>query len=107
MPASLCLDRKYYSNEKIAKLINKVKKIKGDSRFVIQADGVPMSGGEDSLNSTLQAVAMAVSEDFGNLYTFVGRNQFKNRKTCKRMRLALQRSGCRVLCKENYQKSAS
>lgn len=80
-PLSLCLDRKYYSNEKIAKLINKVKKIKGDSRFVIQADGVPMSGGEDSLNSTLQAVAMAhIVQDFG---TYILLSGGTNSKTAK------------------------
>lgn len=56
---SLCLDRKHYSNERIKKLINKVIKWKGSAKFIIQADGVPMSGGDNSFESTLQAVAMA------------------------------------------------
>lgn len=56
---SLCLDRKFYSNERVKKLINKVTKWKGDTNFIIQADGVPMSGGDNTFNSTLQAVAMA------------------------------------------------
>ena len=56
---SLCLDRKYYSNEKVKKLINKVTKWKGDTKFIVQADGVPMSGGDNTYNSTLQAAAMA------------------------------------------------
>lgn len=56
---SLCLDRKYYSNERVKKLINKVIKWKGDAKFIVQADGVPMSGGDNTFNSTLQAAAMA------------------------------------------------
>ena len=56
---SLCLDRKFYSNERVKKLITKVIKWKGDANFIIQADGVPMSGGDNTFNSTLQAVAMA------------------------------------------------
>ena len=56
---SLCLDRKFYSNERVKKLIHKVTKWKGDTNFIIQADGVPMSGGDNTFNSTLQAVAMA------------------------------------------------
>ena len=56
---SLCLDRKFYSNERVKKLIHKVTKWKGDTNFIIQADGVPMSGGDNTFSSTLQAVAMA------------------------------------------------
>ena len=63
-PLSLCLDRRYYSNEKIKGLITEVKKI--TPKFIIQADGVPMSGGEDSFESTLQAVAMVhLVQEFG------------------------------------------
>lgn len=80
-PLSLCLDRRFYSNEKLAKLIKKVKKLKGDSNFIIQADGVPMSGGDDSLNSTLQAVAMAhLVQDFG---TYILLSGGTNSKTAK------------------------
>lgn len=65
-PLCLCLDRKYYSNEKIKKLLNKVIEYNGSNKFIIQADGLPMSGGEDDYNSTLQAVAMAhYVQDFG------------------------------------------
>lgn len=68
-PLSLCLDRKYYSNDKIVKLVDKLKEI--TSEFIIQADGVPMSGSEDTFGSTLQAVAMAhLVQDFG-VYVFI------------------------------------
>lgn len=56
---SLCLDRKYYSNEKLSKLVEKVIKLNHSPEFIIQADGVPMSGSDNSLSSTLQAVAAA------------------------------------------------
>lgn len=56
---SLCLDRKYYSNERVKKLVNKVIKWNKSAKFIIQADGVPMSGGDNSFVSTLQAVSMA------------------------------------------------
>lgn len=56
---SLCLDRKHYSNERVKKLINKVTKWNKSAKFIIQADGVPMSGGDNSFESTLQAVSMA------------------------------------------------
>lgn len=56
---SLCLDRKHYSNERVKKLVNKVIKWNKSAKFIIQADGVPMSGGDNSFESTLQAVSMA------------------------------------------------
>ena len=76
---SLCVDRKYYSNEDIRELIEEVIKINKSSKFIIQADGVPMSGGDDSLGSTLQAVAMAhLVERFG---TFIFISGGTNSKT--------------------------
>lgn len=55
---SMCLDRLHLSNFEIAERIKNAEKIAG-SRLIIQADGVPMSGGKDDYNTTLQAVAMA------------------------------------------------
>lgn len=72
-PLSLCLDRKYYSNEKVKKLVNKVIEHNGSPRFIIQADGVPMSGGDDDYKSTLQAVATAhLVQDFGTYILISG-----------------------------------
>ncbi len=78
---SLCLDRKYYSNERVKKLINKVIKWKGDTKFIIQADGVPMSGGDNTFNSTLQAAAMAhLVQPFG---TYIFMSGGTNEKTAE------------------------
>ena len=55
---SMCLDRLHLSNFKVVDRITSAKKIAGD-KIIIQADGVPMSGGSDDFNTTLQTVAIA------------------------------------------------
>lgn len=55
---SMCLDRYHLSNSHLIERIRKAKELAGD-RLVIQADGVPMSGGSDNFNTTLQAIAIA------------------------------------------------
>lgn len=55
---SMCLDRLHLSNYRLIERIRKAKEIAGD-RLIIQADGVPMSGGTDDYNTTLQAIAIA------------------------------------------------
>jgi ferredoxin len=53
---SMCLDRLHLSDFALEERIKKAKAISGD-RLIIQADGYPMSGGEDDFNTTLQAIA--------------------------------------------------
>lgn len=55
---SMCLDRLHLSNFKLVDRIKAAKEIAGD-RLIIQADGIPMSGGSDDYNTTLQAIAIA------------------------------------------------
>ena len=55
---SMCLDRFHLSNYGLINRIKQAKEIAGD-RLIIQADGVPMSGGTDDFNTTLQAIAIA------------------------------------------------
>jgi ferredoxin len=55
---SMCLDRNHLSNSHLIERIKNAHKIAGD-RMIIQADGVPMSGGRDDYNTTLQAIAIA------------------------------------------------
>ena len=55
---SMCLDRLNLGNSKLERRIEQAKKISGD-KLIVQADGYPMSGGENDYNSTLQAVACA------------------------------------------------
>jgi Fe-S-cluster-containing hydrogenase component 2 len=55
---SMCLDRLNLGNLRLEHRIQEAKKISGN-RLMIQADGYPMSGGEDDYNTTLQAVSCA------------------------------------------------
>ena len=55
---SMCLDRKHLSNETLIDRIKAAHEI-ADDRLIIQADGIPMSGGVDDFNTTLQAVSIA------------------------------------------------
>ena len=55
---SMCLDRLHLSDSALKRRIKNAKSISGN-RLIVQADGVPMSGGKDDFNTTLQAVAIA------------------------------------------------
>ena len=55
---SMCLDRKHLSNDMLIERIISAQEI-ADDRLIIQADGIPMSGGTDDFNTTLQAVSIA------------------------------------------------
>lgn len=55
---SMCLDRHHLSNSHLIERIRQAGEIAGE-RLIIQADGVPMSGGADDFNTTLQAIAIA------------------------------------------------
>jgi len=54
---SMCLDRIHLGDSQLRRRIRRAKEIAGD-RFIVQADGFPMSGGKDDYNTTLQAVAI-------------------------------------------------
>lgn len=55
---SMCLDRKHLSNDTLIDRIKAAQNI-ANERLIIQADGIPMSGGIDDFNTTLQAVSIA------------------------------------------------
>lgn len=55
---SMCIDRYLLSNQNFLARVRKAYEITG-SRFIVQADGVPMGGEGDDYNTTLQAVACA------------------------------------------------
>jgi ferredoxin len=55
---SMCLDRLNLGNLNLEYRIEEAQKISGD-KLIIQADGYPMSGGENDFNTTLQAVSCA------------------------------------------------
>lgn len=53
---SLCVGRSFLSDEQIIYLVKTAYEL-SKGRMIVQADGDPMSGGEDDYNSTLQAIA--------------------------------------------------
>lgn len=55
---SICLDRLNLGNLNLEQRIENVLKLSGE-KLIVQADGYPMSGGENNMNTTLQAVACA------------------------------------------------
>ena len=55
---SMCLDRYHMTNVHLVERIKLAREI-ADDRLIIQADGIPMSGGQDDFNTTLQAVSIA------------------------------------------------
>lgn len=55
---SLCVGRSYLSDEQVSHIVQEAHEIAKD-RMIVQADGDPMSGGEDDYNATLQAVSIA------------------------------------------------
>lgn len=55
---SMCLDRAHLSNVHLMDRIKMAKEVASD-RLIIQADGIPMSGGTDTFNTTLQAISIA------------------------------------------------
>ena len=57
--ASICIDRENLSNREVIARIREMIAIREPYTTVIQADGIPMSGSDDSYKTTLQAVAMA------------------------------------------------
>ena len=54
---SMCIGRSFKSNKEIVERIQKIQAISRE-RTLIQADGNPMTGDSDTINCTLQAVAM-------------------------------------------------
>ena len=55
---SVCLDRGYLSNYELKRRLELLLDI-SPNRLIVQADGIPMSGGRDDYNTTLQAIATA------------------------------------------------
>jgi len=88
---SICLDRLNLGNIHLEHRIAEVKKL-CDDRLIVQADGYPMSGGEDDYNTTLQAVACAdvINKKFNmknntkRIVDKVGRTKISSKKKYKK-----------------------
>ena len=54
---SISINRAKASDEKVVEIVKDMLAIRKPYTTIIQADGIPMSGGQDSFNATLQAVS--------------------------------------------------
>ncbi len=79
--AGICLDRSKLGDDK---LINLIKTMSKDTElFLFQADGRPMSGGNDDYKTTLQTVAFAEIVRVANLPVYLILSGGTNSKTSK------------------------
>lgn len=78
---SICVDRSKLGNEKLLKRINRMLSVRKPYTTIIQADGAPMSGGEDDFKTTLQAIATAEIIQDANLPVYILLSGGTNSKT--------------------------
>ena len=68
---SICADREKFGNEKLIKILRKMIRNRKPDTTIIQADGSPMSGGNNDFNTTLQTVATADLIIKNNIKSFI------------------------------------
>lgn len=81
--ASICIDRENFGNKEVLARINEMIKDRAPYTTIVQADGIPMSGAEDTYKTTLQAVAMAEIIQNANLPVYVVVSGGTNSKTAE------------------------
>ena len=79
--ASICIDRENFGNKECLDRIRKMISVRDPFTTIVQADGIPMSGGDDSFKTTLQAVAMAEIIQNANLPVLIMLSGGTNSKT--------------------------
>ena len=83
---SICIDRSKLSNRHLIKRVKQMLAIRKPYTTIIQADGAPMSGGDDDFRTTLQAVATAEiiqNEDFPAFILLSGGTNSKTAELAK------------------------
>jgi len=78
---SISINRAKASDEKVIEIVKEMLSIRKPFTTIIQADGVPMSGGKDSFNTTLQAVSTGDMFRSQNLPAFIIVSGGTNSKT--------------------------
>lgn len=84
--ASICIDRENFGNKEVLARINEMISRRAPYTTIIQADGIPMSGADDTYKTTLQAVAMAEIVQNANLPIYLivsGGTNSKTAELCK------------------------
>lgn len=86
-PISISINRSKIGDEELISLISKLIKTRKPYSVIIQADGIPMSGGKDSYKSTLQAISTADLFLGANLECYVMCSGGTNSKTAELAKL--------------------
>lgn len=84
---SICIDRLNLGNKQVIARIKRLIQNRAPYTTIIQADGIPMSGSDDSYKTTLQAVAMAEIIQNENLPVYIVLSGGTNTKTLKLAKL--------------------
>lgn len=85
--ASICIDRENLSNKGVISRIKEMISLREPYTTIIQADGIPMSGSDDSYKTTLQAAAMAEIIQNANLPVYLTVSGGTNSKTAELCKL--------------------
>lgn len=80
---SICIGRGKLSDEQILSLVKRLVEKREPYTTIIQADGSPMSGGEDDFKTTLQAVATGELIQSANLPVYLTLSGGTNSKTAE------------------------
>lgn len=81
--ASICIDRENFGNKEVLERIKDMISVREAYTTIVQADGVPMSGGSDDYKTTLQAVAMAEVIQNADLPVYIMLSGGTNSKTAE------------------------
>lgn len=84
--ASICIDRENFGNKEVLNRIREMLQGRDSYSTIIQADGIPMSGCDDSYKTTLQAVAMTEIIQNANLPVYIvvsGGTNSKTKELCE------------------------
>lgn len=85
--ASICIDREFFGNKEALERIKEMIACRKPYTTIVQADGIPMSGGQDDYKTTLQAVAMAEIIQNADLPVYIMLSGGTNSKTAELAKL--------------------
>lgn len=85
--ASICIDREHFGNREVIKRIRDMISHRKPYTTIVQADGIPMSGSDDTYKTTLQAIAMGEIIQNSNLPVHIMLSGGTNSKTAELARL--------------------
>ena len=85
--ASICIDREHFGNREVIKRIRDMIAHRKPYTTIVQADGIAMSGSDDTYKTTLQAVAMGEIIQNNNLPVHIMLSGGTNSKTAELAKL--------------------